>query len=192
MAEIAGAASECEVSRLHQWPEAGLMEIDPETSDGDGSGDLICTGLINHDMPLIRYRVGDIAKLSDSECGCGRRLPLLDQIEGRRDDVLLTKDGRRIGRMDPVFKSSLPIIEAQIVQRTYSSVIVRYVPDEGFDRNTKIELADRICERMGDIHVGFEEVNAIARTDRGKFKAVVCEIPPEKRNDHSSRSPITV
>jgi phenylacetate-CoA ligase len=47
---------------------------------------------------------------------CGKTLPLLEGIEGRSDDVLYTKDGRRIGRLDPIVKNDLKIIEAQIIQ----------------------------------------------------------------------------
>jgi phenylacetate-CoA ligase len=181
MAEIAAGASECDKLSLHQWPEAGHIEIDPETVDHQGSGDLICTGLMNLDMPLIRYRVGDVGTLLERECTCGKKLPLLGRIEGRRDDVLLTTDGRRIGRLDPVFKSDLPVIEAQIIQQDYSLILVRYVPGKGFDAGTKAELTARICERMGDVKVVFDQVAKIPRTNRGKFRAVICEIPDEKR-----------
>jgi phenylacetate-CoA ligase len=192
MAEIAAAASECTQTRLHQWPEAGIIEIDPENTDDDGTGDLICTGLMNQDMPLIRYRVGDVGGLSNDECDCGKRLPLLAHIEGRRDDILFTRDGRRVGRLDPIFKKGLPVVEAQIIQRSLSSVVVRYVPDDGFDGKSRLELADRLRERMGDIEVGFDEVGAIPRTSRGKFKAVVCEIPADTINDFNTKSSITL
>ena len=76
-------------------------------------GDLVCTGLLNADMPLVRYRVGDRGALApaDEGCRCGRTLPTLATVEGRVDDVLLTPDGRRIGRLDPVFKADLPVRE---------------------------------------------------------------------------------
>ena len=60
MAEIAAAASECEHGKLHQWPEAGLVEtLGADGANHETSGDFICTGLLNADMPLIRYRIGD-------------------------------------------------------------------------------------------------------------------------------------
>ena len=85
-------------------------------------------------MPLIRYKVGDLGSLSTSEqpCGCGRTLPILDCVEGRADDVLLTRDGRRVGRLDPVFKTRLPLREAQIIQESLSRVRVRFVPGPHF------------------------------------------------------------
>lgn len=179
MAEIVAAASECEHGSLHQWPDTGIIELG--TGDSDDSSELICTGLVNADMPLIRYRVGDSGKLRDKACACGRSLPLIDKIEGRSDDLLYTLDGRRIGRLDPVFKGNLPVREAQIIQESLSTLKVRYVPAENFCNDVFETLTERIRERMGDVNVVFDEVSAIPRTSRGKFKAVVCGLHSDER-----------
>src|SRR5206468_239017 len=131
MAEIVAAASECPSGGLHLWPEVGCLEVVKEgQSVRCEAGDFICTGLLNSDMPLIRYRVGDRGILGNSKefCPCGRTLPKLASVEGRSDDALYTSDGRRVGRLDPVFKMRLPLHEAQIIQETLNRVRVRYVP----------------------------------------------------------------
>lgn len=174
MAEIAAAASECEHGRLHLWPEAGITEV--------FDGDLVCTGLFNPDMPLIRYRTGDRVVMAGSEpCSCGRCLPVLASIEGRVDDVLYTADGRRVGRLDPVFKQGVPIQEAQIVQEALDLIRVRYVPAQGFNAHTESAIAERLRERMGPMRIEFEPVAAIPRGVNGKFRAVVCNLPPSQR-----------
>ena len=67
MAEIVAAASECTAGRLHLWPEAGWVEVieDKQSLPHGASGDLVCTGLMNADMPLIRYRTGDRGTLAE-------------------------------------------------------------------------------------------------------------------------------
>jgi phenylacetate-CoA ligase len=183
MSETVAAASECEAGRLHLWPEAGLTEI----MDGDAAlprglaGDLICTGFINADMPLIRYRVGDRGSLAaaNDPCSCGRTLPQLDSIEGRIDDVLYTADGRSIGRLDPVFKSNLPIQEAQIVQEQLDRIRIRYVPAEDFTPQTARSLIERLQSRMGRVEVLLEPITEIPRGPSGKFRAVICKLPPD-------------
>lgn len=182
MAEIAAAASECTAGRMHLWPDAGIIEVDEASKDETGSGDLICTGLVNAEMPLIRYRVGDRGRLSNEKCECGKGLPLIDRIDGRSDDVLFTADGRRVGRLDPVFKDNLPIREAQIIQESLGEIRVKYAPADDFSNAALAKLAGRIRERMGDVRVEFEEVNAIPRTSRGKFRAVICNIDAEERS----------
>ena len=172
MAEIVAAAGECEYERLHQWPEAGIIE----TSGDTDTSDFICTGLLNADMPLVRYRVGDSGKLSTTKCKCGRNLPVVDRIAGRTDDILLTRDGRSVGRMDPVFKGGLPIKEAQIVQETLSNITVNYVPAADFEDSALADLRKRIQERLGEVDVAFTRMSMIPRTSRGKFRAVISKV----------------
>lgn len=185
MTEIAAAASECPHGRLHEWPDAGFVEFldgDRPVSPGQ-AGDLIATGLINWDMPLIRYRVGDRAAAAEpgAVCACGRRLPLWSAVEGRSDDLLYTRDGRRIGRLDPVFKSDLPILEAQIIQESLDRVRVRLVPAADYTPQRVAGLVDELRLRMGDVRVVLEPVAAIPRGPNGKFKAVVCLLSAAER-----------
>jgi phenylacetate-CoA ligase len=103
-------------------------------------------------------------------------LPILGGIEGRKDDVLLTKDGRRIGRLDPVFKADLPIREAQIVQEGLDRVLVRYVPATGCSKKDLDSLVERMQERLGEMEIALEAVEEIPRSSNGKFRAVISEL----------------
>lgn len=185
MSELVAAASECEAGRLHLWPETGIVEVlenDSPLADGQ-VGDLVCTGLINLDMPLVRYRVGDRGALDDdpAPCACGRTLPRLKFIEGRADDVLITPDGRRVGRLDTVFKSDWPIREAQIVQERLDLIRLRFVPDANYTDQVGQEMIAELRNRLGDVQVRLEATDAIARTSNGKFRAVLCQLPPDER-----------
>lgn len=187
MAEAVAAGSQCEHGVNHIWPEIGIIE----TLDADGqpvadgeTGDFVCTSLINPDMPLIRYRMGDrgaVSSLDVATCACGRSLPYFKHIEGRIDDLLYTADGRRIGRLDPVFKTNMPLREAQIVQDALDLVRVRVVPTAGYGPETEAMIAARLRERMGDVRVEFEQLDDIPRTKNGKFRAVVCNLSEEDR-----------
>jgi len=181
MAEIAAAASDCEQGRLHLWPEAGHVEIladwgDEALPDG-AAGRLIATGLLNADMPLIRYDTGDRATPAGDDCPCGRSLPVLRAIEGRADDVIVTPDGRAIGRLDPVFKADLPIREAQIIQEEPTVLRVLYVPTVAYTAHDGDMLVQRIHDRTGDgMTVILEEVAAVPRAANGKFRAVISRV----------------
>lgn len=189
MAEAVTAATECEQGALHLWPELGWVEVlEAERPLPPGfTGDLVATGLLNLEMPLIRYRIGDRGSLADyySACVCGRSLPMLSSVEGRADDVLYTRDGRRIGRLDPVFKAQLPIREAQIVQESLHLVRVRYVPTENWRHADGLDLTRRLRERMGAVEVVLEPLNEIPRTATGKFRAVICQIAPETNTTYA-------
>ena len=193
MAEIVFAASECGAGRLHIWPEAGIGEVtqDSQPVSGGKAGDLLCTGLMNEDMPLIRYQVGDRCALPSVQrpCECGRNLPQMASVEGRADDVLYTIDGRRVGRLDPVFKGGLAIREAQIIQETLNCVRLRFVPDTQYRAEHGEAMIKRIQERMGNVQVVLEPVNEIPRTTNGKFRAVICNLRAKQRPGGALKNP---
>lgn len=187
--ELVVAAMECPHGTLHLWPEVGCAEvIEGQHPVPPGvTGDLVCTSLINSDMPLIRYRVGDRGALpeQDNPCACGRTLPALARVEGGVDDVLFTADGRPIGRLDPVFKGDLPIREAQIIQESLTEIRVRYVPAPGFDSAAERSLIEELRARLGMVEVVLEPVQDVPRGPNGKFKAVINNIPLIKRHENS-------
>ncbi len=183
MAEIVGGGSECEAGSLHLWPEAGVLEVLEDASDAPARtgqvGRLVFTGLLNGEMPLVRYEIGDRGAPPETEepCACGRTLPRLSAVEGRSDDVLVTPEGRRIGRLDPVFKADLRIREAQIIQDDLARVRVLLVAAPGYGPEDEHRVRQRLRERLGDaIAVSIEAVDAIPRGPGGKFRAVVSRI----------------
>jgi phenylacetate-CoA ligase len=180
MAEIVVAASECTSERLHLWPEVGWVEImeNSQSLPNGLSGDLICTGLLNVDMPLIRYEVGDRGTLNaESEnCSCGRALPGISRIEGRTNDVLISPDGRRVYWVNPVFYG-LAVREAQVIQERLNCLRVLYVPTPDLTLETERLIKDRLKARMGEMDVIMEPVDTIPRGPNGKFRAVICKIP---------------
>jgi phenylacetate-CoA ligase len=195
MTEMAAAASECDAGALHIWPEVGNIEVFESNTpvSHSTSGDLVCTGLLNADMPLIRYRVGDRGALmaAGKPCVCGRSLPRLESLEGRVDDVLYTSDGRHVGRLDPVFKSQLPIHEAQIIQEALNQVRVRYVPTIDFTTESGRSITQRLQERMGNVEVILERADKIPRGANGKFRAVICNLPAEQQRVLKETSRLT-
>lgn len=177
MAETVAAASECGAARLHQWPEAGHVEVQAD-------GELICTGLLNADMPLIRYRVGDRGRFASADytpCACGRTLPVFASIEGRCDDVLVTRDGRAAGPLDPIFDGLRAVREAQIVQERLEVVRVRVAPTAEFGAEHERRITLGVKDRMGDVHVIVDLVDVIPRTANGKLRAVICNLSPAER-----------
>jgi phenylacetate-CoA ligase len=181
MAEIVAAASECPEGNLHLWPEVGWIEVlrddDHHPVSPHEAGRLVCTGLLNADMPLIRYSVGDRLRTApaNSRCQCGRLLPLISGIEGRTNDMLMTRDGRYVYWLNPVFYG-LPVCEAQIIQETTELIRVRYVPSHDFTATTEQTILDRLRTRIGDVGIVLEPVMEVPRGSNGKFQAVVCKL----------------
>jgi len=146
------------------------------------SGQLVSTSLLNTDMPLIRYAVGDRSQipLAQTTCQCDRTLSMIERIEGRTNDVLLTRDGRRVYWLNPVFYG-LPVCEVQIVQEMLDRVQVRYVPAPGFTPTVARSIVQRLQERLGTVEVLLERVDEVPRERNGKFRAVICNLPVVER-----------
>ncbi len=179
MNEIVAGANECPQGTMHLWPEAGWIEVmeNGAPAPAGQTGEFVCTGLINIDMPLIRYRVGDRGMLKDdSPCPCGRTLPALVGLDGRADDVLYTRDGRALGRLCTVIQGEIAVYEAQLIQEQLQRIRVKYVPTPEFSQSDEQSITDRLRACMGDVNVVFEEVDQIQRGPNGKFPTVVCKL----------------
>ena len=140
-AEMVGFINQCEKGSYHINPEYGIVEIikeDGEPAKDGEPGELVCTGFVNSTMPLIRYKTGDSAIACETYACVEEHLPLVKSILGRTDDFIVTRDGRFIGRLDPVFKSlSAGIKEAQIIQEDYDRIVVKIVVNKDFCPRTK-------------------------------------------------------
>jgi phenylacetate-CoA ligase len=162
---------ECAAGHLHYRTDYGVLELLDD-------GTMICTGLNNDAMPLIRYRVGDRAVAKAGTCSCGCHFPLIERIEGRVEDYVRTPDGRFVGRLDHLFKDATHVREAQIVQTRLDEIVIRVVRENGFDEKPVLAEAR---QRLGDsIKIRFEYVNAIERTAAGKFRFIVSQLPSEQ------------
>ena len=174
-AEFSVSALQCPEGRYHVDTEFCVLEIDPhEETDEWVRGEVISTGFANRAMPFIRYRTGDIATLLKNEtCACGRARPLIERIDGRLEDYVITPEGRRIGRMDHVFKDTLEVKEAQIYQPSIDQLIVRIVPGAGYDNSAEARVTRELRSRIGtQIKISYELCESLPREANGKFRAV--------------------
>jgi phenylacetate-CoA ligase len=178
--EFAVSAVTCPAGSYHVDTEFCVVEIDPHEDTPDWvRGEILATGFSNRAMPLLRYRTGDVATLrKKGSCPCGRARPILERIDGRLEDYVSTPDGRRIGRMDHVFKEAIEVKEAQLFQPSVDRLVVRLVPRSRFDGTARAALERALRDRLGDkIALDFEIAAAIPRLPNGKFRAVVSEVP---------------
>jgi phenylacetate-CoA ligase len=174
LVELVAAGGECEAGYVHGFPEFGATE--------EIDGELVATSLLDLDMPLIRFRTGDSVSLSSAGagCSCGRTLPLMSTIEGRRDDLFWSLDGRPVGRLSTVIKGDLPIVEAQFVQESRTKVRVIVAPDRGYGADAEAFVRRALTERLGAMRFEFELVDRVPRGPNGKFRASVSKlrVPP--------------
>jgi phenylacetate-CoA ligase len=176
-AEGVAMAMECPEGKMHIIPEVGIWEIVGE----DGApcapgevGEIVATGLLNHAMPLIRYRLGDWAAWAkDQSCSCGNQQAIITDLQGRVDDYLITSDGRKIGRLSTAMKRSPTIHSAQVVQDEGGHAFLLVQPGESYRPSDGQAIKDDILERIGSFDIEVVETGAIPRTATGKSALVV-------------------
>jgi len=90
-----GVAFECEEQDgLHIWSDHFFVEVlddnGEQVAEGE-KGELVLTSLTKEALPMIRYRTGDITRLLESECACGRTTAKISRLLGRADDMLIVR-----------------------------------------------------------------------------------------------------
>ena len=109
-------------------------------------------------------------------CECGRGLPVLKQVVGRRLDVLETPKGRKVpGEFFPHLMKEFPNVRRfQVVQRSPEQITVKLVVDAPFHEADELLLWNEIDRYFGeDLIVELQFVDDIPLTQAGKLRVVV-------------------
>jgi len=184
--EQAVLAGECELSTYyHAFPEYGLMELIDEEGNivnaPGGKGEIVGTSFNNYAMPFIRYYIGDVAKYASVACNCGREYPLLEDVEGRSYEYVLTEDGRKVSLTGLIFGQHFEAFERikkiQLYQESKGKLEIRIVKSPGYTPRDEHEIKATIEEAVGSgLAVEFCYVDDILRTARGKHQYLIQEL----------------
>ena len=180
--ECCNLISECEHHKLHISPDVGIVEI--INSEGlpvepGEIGEIISTGLLNFNQPLIRYKMGDLVQLAiDQNCKCGREMPVVEKIVGRIEDTVIGVDGREMVRFHGIFINIPEILKSQIVQLSITDFKIKLVlKDSVLSAVSHDLIVNRMHSQLGNqIQIQIEKVDDIPVGPNGKFKAVVSMI----------------
>ena len=171
-------AWECEKHEgYHLDVDAHVIEfLDAEDNPvNSGDGYIVVTGLYNYAMPLVRYKIGDIAGLKEGKCSCGRSLPVIDSIQGRADDYIKLPSGKTISPRRINLLDSVKGIEQYVTTQLRRDLIrVEVVKNRDFTDDTIDSIKSLIMEGcLGEaINIDVELVEEI-RKNSGKIRTVI-------------------
>ena len=172
--------SECDHNNKHQHMEYSAMELLNENNqpvESGITGEITATSFYNYSMPFIRYKTGDLANLSQSKCSCDRNHLIVENIDGRADDIIITPDGNKIGRISPAFSPIKGINYAQIVQNQIEIINIYLVKNKDFNSDTLSQLEIELRKRVGKtIMIEFYFVEDIKPSSNGKRRLVINNI----------------
>lgn len=178
-------ASECEHGRLHISPDVSVVEIlrpDGSACLPGEEGEVVVTSLSKTYQPLIRFRLGDVAMWDADACPCGRQMPVIKEVVGRIEDVVIGPDRRQMVRFHGVFINQPHVREGQIIQEAIDRIRVKVVATDDFGSDDVRDIQHRIHQRLGgEVGVFVEKVDMIPRTGAGKFQAVISKMNGDHR-----------
>lgn len=179
--EMVLLGAECPQSaQYHFYPQYGYLELigsdgKPCTTPGQ-VGELVGTSFDNPLMPFIRYRTQDYGVLGKPECPCGRHYPMIERIEGRLQEFIVTRDGRLISICvlgAAHFDVLDNVHQTQYYQDTPGRLVFRVVPKTGFSLTDLKRIQAVVQAKTGnDLEVEVEVVKEIPRTKAGKHRMI--------------------
>lgn len=183
--EVGLIAAECE---RHEGLHVNVDHLVVELLDDEGqpvgpgeAGQVVVTDLMNRGMPLIRYRLGDLAEAAEGPCRCGRGQPLLRRVTGRTADFLVRPDGGLVAGVSLIERTltELPgIRQLQLVQDQLDRLTVNVVRDRGYTPEVERALVKGLGEAFGPgMSFDVVPVTGLERTPAGKYRFSVCRLP---------------
>jgi putative adenylate-forming enzyme len=136
-------AISCREGSLHINEDLVAVELLDEKGDpvppGTPSKQTLVTDLHKTSQPIVRYALNDILTVSPQMCSCGSSFRVIEQVQGRADDVFwgARADGRGLQFVFPDYiRRAIVVVgdqieEYQVTQRSPDAVAVRLQVSEG-------------------------------------------------------------
>ena len=175
-------AFQCRKGNMHLMADHLLVEFldehDQPVKPGQ-VGRIVITDLASYAMPMIRYDIGDMGSPSDRTCDCGVTLPLMEIMEGRKEDFIRTKEGKKVHAAYLCYTLKDDAVhEFKMYQTAIDAVRVQIVKSPSFSGNSEKRLENNLRTALGnEMKITFEYPDTIPREKSGKLRYFVSELP---------------
>ncbi|WP_299667478.1 hypothetical protein [uncultured Polaribacter sp.] len=176
--EACGLISENSEGDFLFSPDTGIVELinekNEEVKDGN-EGEVVLTGLLNFDQPLIRYRIGDRATKKENQKAISKKqMPLFKEINGRVEDVIIGLDKTKIVRFHGLYINIIGLVVGQIIQESHLDFVINLVVDDDYLKTSELIISKRLKSQLGpEINISFNYLSDIPKNKNGKFRAVI-------------------
>jgi phenylacetate-CoA ligase len=190
--------TQCEHGRFHQNTAYCRVDFQPLIPRHGGPlvGRLIVTILRNPWFCLLRFDTGDLARLAEGPCPCGRTEGLtLGAIEGRMRDLTFAADGGAVtlSRLDSRIGGVEGLLAYQAEQVGPSQLLFRFVSVPGEEAGVAKALQEPLQTLYGSgMQVTIQRETAISAEQSGKFCLARARFPwtTESLVDESAGVPL--
>lgn len=171
----------CPKGNMHMMSDHLIIEFlndeDEPVKTGE-SGRIVISDLSSYAMPLIRYDIGDIGSQLETPCSCGVTLPLMEVVEGRKQDFIQTTEGSLVHPAYLCYNLKINHIhEFRVYQNCIDRFLIQIVPSPDFDRSSEKRIVSNFKQVLGhDSQFEFEYLDAIPREKSGKLRYFISNI----------------
>ncbi len=164
--------------------ESNILEV----LDPDGNpvkpgelGEAVMTGLCSEAQPFIRYRTGDMVKLSPDSDKDGRGLHVIEEIVGRNTDFLVHEDGSIVHALAAIYvlRETAGVERFKITQQAINEFEILIVTNSFWNSDSLKIIEEKFRLRFGQgCKTYIQIVNNIPPEASGKTRQVVSKVQP--------------
>jgi phenylacetate-CoA ligase len=174
----------------HETPDGQLLLLSEniilEVLDPDGNpvpvgemGEAVMTPLTSQAQPFIRYRTGDMVRLSRTPCRSGRGLHVLGEVAGRQTDFIVRADGTVMHALSVIYvlRAIEGVAQFKCVQLATNAMLVLVVPNAQWSDTSHAAIAAGLRARLGsELMVDIRLQDSIPAEASGKYRYVVSHV----------------
>lgn len=161
------------LNRANCYIEILKLDRDEPASEGE-LGRVVVTDFTNHALPMIRYDIGDVAKIGDVVHG---ELVSITSLSGRKTDLIYTTSGKIIDMFNSISSeiyNNPQILQWQFVQEGKFEYVLRLCLKEACAKSNEKEWRESLKLLLGDDAViRIEYVNEMPVLSSGKRKIII-------------------
>ena len=181
--DIGFTAHETPQGQMLLASESIILEVLDEAGEPVAAGEIgeaVMTGLCSDAQPFIRYRTGDMVRMSAEPDRAGRGLHVIAEVVGRNTDFLVRSDGTIMHALAGIYvlRATEGVAEFKLIQHGLHDIEVQVVSDPRWSTASAASIEAGLQQRLGaDVRVAVKVVEQIAPQASGKHRYVVSHVP---------------
>ncbi len=142
-------------------------------------GEAVMTGLCSEAQPFIRYRTGDMVRMSTEPDKDGRGLHVIAEVLGRQTDFLVRSDGTIMHALAGIYvlRAVDGVGEFKLIQHDKQNLEVQVVANNRWQTDMTQAIEAGLQKRLGqDVHILVKLLDTIPPEASGKHRYVVSHV----------------
>lgn len=174
----------------HETPHGQMLlmseSIILEVLDANGEpvapgemGEAVMTGLCSEAQPFIRYRTGDMIRMSPEPDKDGRGLHVIAEVLGRQTDFLVRSDGTIMHALAGIYvlRAVDGVGEFKLIQHDKQHLEVQVVANNRWHAEMTQAIEAGLQKRLGqDVHIQVKLLDNIPPEASGKHRYVISHV----------------